>query len=195
MIVQYFIHHFMSRKALPSCRTPLFRLVILVISLVISNDNAPSDQKNKWIYEGSYFVTPREGGGHWTTRVPLRAGASYGPINLDSYRSWAEFNGVFDRFKKISFSAKLGRLKVGVADFPIVISMVNYKENQSKWWIFRGDFDFETTSRAPKWKFSKSVKNPIKFGPWTEGIQVYRSVGRPSSRRPTRSPPSRGVSK
>ena len=64
--------------------------------------------------------------------APQGAATSYGPKNLDSYRSWAEINEGFDRLKKYSFSAKLGRLKVGVADFPIVISMVNYKENQSK---------------------------------------------------------------
>ena len=75
---------------------------------------------------------PVRGGAYWTTRGPSRAGASYGPINLDSYSSWTEINEGFDRLKKYSFSAKLGRLKVGVADFPIVISMVNYKGNQSK---------------------------------------------------------------
>ena len=39
----------------------------------------------------------------------------------------------------------LGRLKVGEADFPIVISMGKYKENQQKSWFLRVDFDFETT--------------------------------------------------
>ena len=57
---------------------------------------------------------------------------AFGPKNLDSYSSRAEINEAFDRFKKSSFSAKIGRLKVGIDDFPIVISMVNYKGNQSK---------------------------------------------------------------
>ena len=64
--------------------------------------------------------------------MPLAAGTPYGPKNLDSYRSWAEINVVFDRFENFSFSTKLGRLKVRGTDFPIVISMGNYKGNQSK---------------------------------------------------------------
>ena len=71
-------------------------------------------------------------GGYWTTRGPSRAGASYGPINLDSYSSWMIFDGTFDRFGKFSFWAKICRLKVGGADFPIVNPMKNYKGNQSK---------------------------------------------------------------
>ena len=39
----------------------------------------------------------------------------------------------------------LGRLKVGEADFPIVISLVKYQEIIQKSWFLRLGFDFETT--------------------------------------------------
>ena len=89
-------------------------------------------------------------GGHGTRRGPSRAGWSDGPINPDSYSSWMIFDGIFGRFENFSFWAKIGRLKVRGADFPIVNPMENYKGFQSKSWFFRGDFDFETTSRARK---------------------------------------------
>ena len=39
----------------------------------------------------------------------------------------------------------VGRLKVGEADFPIVISMWQYKENHQKPLVLRYDLDFEAT--------------------------------------------------
>ena len=87
----------------------------------------PTEKRNCYNYEGSYFQTRSEGGAYGSGATPIHGGWSDGPINPDSYSSWMIFDGIFDRFEKFSFWAKIGRLKVRGADFPIVNPTENYK--------------------------------------------------------------------
>ena len=115
------------------------------------------------------------GGAYGSGASSIQGEWSGGLINRDSYRSWVEINGIFDRYQKFSFSGSGGRLKVEITS-----------ENRSFWlislivfhWIYNrkiGAPDFETTYLRPKWNFSNRPKNSIKYHPWTVGIRVYRS--------------------
>ena len=88
---------------------------------------------------------PLRGGVYWLKQLPNHDWTTYGPINSFSGSSSKVPKEVFDRFEKFSFFVILGRLKVGEADFPIVISIGKYDGNEQKTWFLRHGFDFEVT--------------------------------------------------
>ena len=65
-------------------------------------------------YEGGYFKSASEGGVYGFKHPPIETGEAYGPKNLDSYSSRAEFYDFFVRFEKFSFWGSGGGLKVRV---------------------------------------------------------------------------------
>ena len=97
-------------------------VILVILDLIPGTKSHIESIKKINEYMKVVILKPPVRGAYWTTRGPSRAGASYGPINLDSYSSWTEFNGIFDRFEKKSFWAKIGRSEVGkvskIPEFP-----------------------------------------------------------------------------